>query len=47
MMSKNYSGLGVEHHIVRVRKYGTVLQLDDGSQWDMVKSQFSCKSVRR
>jgi len=34
-MSKNYSGLGVEHHIVRVRKYGTVLQLDDGSQWDI------------
>jgi hypothetical protein len=34
-MSKNYSGLGVEHHIVNVRKYGMVVQLDDGSQWDI------------
>lgn len=35
-MSKNYSGLGAEHHIVHVRKSGTVLQLDDGSQWDIL-----------
>jgi hypothetical protein len=34
-MSKSYSGVGVKRHIVQVQKYGTVLQLDDGSQWDI------------
>lgn len=34
-MSKNYSGLGVEHHIVNVRRSGMVVQLDDGSEWDI------------
>jgi hypothetical protein len=34
-MSKNYGGLGAEHHIANVRKYGMVVRLDDGSEWDV------------
>lgn len=35
-MSKNeYSGVGKEHHIVKVHPDGMILKLDDGSVWDV------------